>query len=71
MENVRFVLADLPLSVNAYTICNDDFYTVVINARLSHSQQKEACKHELNHIKNGDFCKQCKVGILEMFAHNI
>lgn len=69
MENVRFVLADLPISVKAYTIRKDDFYTIVINARLSHDQQKESCQHELNHIKNGDFSKQCNVGIIEMFAH--
>lgn len=69
MENIRFLLTDLPLSVKAYTICKDDFYTVVINARLSRDQQQESCQHELNHIKNEDFSKQCKVGVLEMFAH--
>ena len=34
---------------------NDDSYTILLNARLSHERQLECYKHALLHISNDDF----------------
>ena len=69
MENVRVVVADLPTSVNAYTICNDDFYTIVINDRISNEQRHKAYLHEMLHINNKDFGCSASVGLIEIKTH--
>ena len=47
---------ELPYKVHGMVImdANGD-YNVYINARLSCVEQKKAMRHELTHIKNGDF----------------
>ena len=36
---------------------NDDSYTILLNARLSHERQLECYRHALLHINNDDFEK--------------
>ena len=36
---------------------NDDSYTILLNARLSHERQLECYRHALLHIDNEDFEK--------------
>lgn len=36
---------------------NDDSYTILLNARLSHERQLECYRHALLHISNDDFEK--------------
>lgn len=36
---------------------NDDSYTVLLNARLTHERQLEAYAHAIKHIQNCDFEK--------------
>ena len=33
----------------------DGTHTIFINANLSHKEQRKAYRHELTHIRNGDF----------------
>lgn len=50
--------------------CNDDTYTIVLNSRHSLEQLMKAYHHEMKHIENGDYDKQCKdVQVVEIFAH--
>lgn len=69
MENVRTILIDMPCTVKAYTICKDDFYTIVINASLNQEMQRFAYYHELYHIQNKDFERKCSVNLIEINAH--
>ena len=56
MDSVIIRIIDLPIGVDGMTVkdSNDD-YNVYLNARLSGDQQVIAFRHELDHIKNGDF----------------
>jgi len=55
MEDINVVIMDLPASVNACHTCNEDgSWTLIINARASSEQQKEAALHELKHIERDD-----------------
>ena len=68
--DVNVVLADLPGTISAYTVANPDFsYTVVLNSRLNYERQQKAYRHELNHIKNGDYDRRCSVDLIECYAH--
>ena len=67
MVNVH--LLPLPCRIKAVSTKNeDDSYTIILNSRLSHEQQIKSYKHELKHIKNGDFDKE-NVDIIEYIAH--
>lgn len=68
-SNIRTVLVDMPTTISAYTILSDDFYTVIINSRMTKEKQIEAYTHELMHIQNGDFDKKCSASLIEFYAH--
>ena len=56
MEKVFVRLQNLPWKVNGFTILDaDGDYNVYINARLSQDGQRKAYRHELRHIRRGDF----------------
>lgn len=68
MVNVKFL--DLPPKIKAVATKNEDnTYTVILNSKLNYEQQLESYKHEIDHIKNNDFCKEC-VDHIEYQAHN-
>lgn len=70
--DTNVIYADMPGTIRAYTVNNnDDTYTVVLNSRLNREQHLIAYHHEMKHIKNGDYDRQCKdIQIVEIFAHN-
>lgn len=48
---------------------NDDSYTILLNARLSHERQLECYQHALLHISNNDF-EMDNADRIEYIAHN-
>lgn len=57
----NIVYADMPVTIKAYTMhYNDDTYTIVLNSRHCLEQLIKAYHHEIKHIENGDYSKQCK-----------
>lgn len=69
-EDCFVFLKNLPTSVRALTTENSDgTYTIFINSRLSYEQQCNEYKHEIGHIGNYDFEKDCNVSELEFDAH--
>ena len=49
---------------------NDDSYTILLNARLSHERQLECYRHALLHINNEDFEKD-NADKIEYKAHGV
>lgn len=71
-QDVNCVMADLPHSIKAYTVLNNDMtYTIVLNSRHSYEQHLISYHHEMIHIENGDYERKCDVGILELQAHQM
>lgn len=69
--NVNTQLIDMDVRVAEHVIKNnDDTYTVLLNARLSHERQLEAYSHALQHIHNDDFEKETADKI-EFDAHRV
>lgn len=49
------VLVDLPTSIRGFVFHDDDGEPViVVNARLTHEQNRKTYKHEKTHIQRGD-----------------
>lgn len=69
MDNIRVLYVDMPIGYRAFTMPKDDFYTIYLNSRYSREQNISSLEHELRHIKNGDYEKECSVNILETNAH--
>lgn len=54
--DINTKLIDMDVLVGEQVIKNnDDSYTILLNARLSHERQLECYKHALLHINNDDF----------------
>lgn len=72
IENVDYFikLVDFPVcTCGGIIMLNDDgTYTILINSRLSHAQNLDSLRHELNHIKNGDFYRDDPIGQIEKEA---
>lgn len=58
MDSIYTKVVDMPLGLKGHIETNQDgSYTILINAKLSATNQKEVYKHELSHINNSDFEK--------------
>ena len=70
-ENFNVVYLNLPYKVNGFTLYNasDDYYTIILNSRMSYDCWKKTFRHELQHITNDDFIKFKNVGRIEELAH--
>lgn len=71
MDNYNIIYGNLPYKVRGFTMHNgsDDFYTIILNARMSYSQNKLTLKHELQHISNGDIFSGRDVNFIENYTH--
>lgn len=71
MENVNTVYANLPTSIPAYVVKNNDMsYTIVLNSRLTHERNIISYQHEIYHIQENDFEKN-DVQEIETNAHDL
>ncbi len=69
--NYQTVYQNLPYKVKGFVTYNtaDDFYTIVLNSRHSHSMNVETYKHELKHITNEDFYNPLNINNIESIRH--
>ena len=62
-------LIDMPGRCHAMTMRDSDgFYNIYINAGIGYWMQRKAVRHEVGHIKRGDFDRE-SVGQIETYAH--
>ena len=60
----------MPTTIGGYTIRTPDgFYTIVLNAKCSYTKNVETYRHEINHIRNGEFESELSADIIEFYAH--
>ena len=71
MNDVTIIFIDLPTTVRSFVKSNSDqSYTVVINSKLSAEMQRNAYRHELEHIESGDYEKDVEADLIEIRAHH-
>ena len=71
LDNCTTIYQQLPYKIRGFVVHNacEDFYTIVLNSRFSHSQNIKTFWHELQHITNDDFNSSLSVDLIEKFAH--
>ena len=71
VSNYNTIYLNLPYKIKGFCAYNssEDFYTIVLNSRLSYAQNIETYIHELKHIRNNDFYSNLSVNELETLAH--
>lgn len=47
----------------------DEFFTILLNARMTSERLRSAYDHAISHIENHDFDAVCDVGRLEQVRH--
>ena len=61
---VRYI--QLPPSVHGFTILdNDSNYNIYLNSTFSCENNQKTLEHELDHIKNNDFCSLDNIRCIE------
>ncbi|MDE5820690.1 MAG: hypothetical protein K2N41_10820 [Lachnospiraceae bacterium] len=61
---------DMPTTIRSFVVSNNDTsFTIIINAKIGKDQQLRAYRHEINHIKNGDYDNKRPVNLIELSAH--
>ena len=78
----KVILLDLPCAVHGFVVSDGfDFYTIVLNSRLSYDMQRQAYMHEVSNIENGDISRMqyinrdlmqhCGADIIEALRHQL
>ena len=74
MNYINVFIIDFPkrsTASEAVTENEDGGFTIFINARISAPAQREAYKHALKHINNGDFSRCERVTDIEYISHKV
>ena len=71
LDNCITIFQNLPYKIKGFAVynSNEDYYTIVLNSRLSHDQNLKTYIHELEHITNNDFYSKLSATKLETIAH--
>lgn len=72
MDNILVRLVDMPCSVRGCVVRHydgEEYYTVMLNSRLSSDMQEKAYLHEITHINNDDFSSNLSADEIESIRH--
>lgn len=68
--DINTIYYTMPTTIRSFVVANpDSSFTIVLNSNLSRERNLISYQHELEHILNGDYDKQCDVDIIELNAH--
>ncbi len=69
-DEIKVLLINLPYTIKGFSLKTfDDHIIVILNSRLSYEQNRITYEHELLHIKNDDFYRECNVCEIESEYH--
>ena len=69
MNNIKVMYADLPTTIGGFVKETDGYYTIVLNSRMTAERNRQSYLHELGHIDNNDFDRECSADQIELEAH--
>ena len=71
MDNYRIIYQNLPCKIKGYVAykADEDFYTIILNCRLSYQQNVKTFLHELKHITFNDIHSKIPATLLEQIRH--
>lgn len=71
MDNYRVIYENLPCSVRGLTLHDvaSDYFTIILNSRMSHSCNLKTFQHELIHVENGVEEIGVNINLIECLTH--
>ena len=69
MNDPNVVLKDLPTTVGGFVKEQDGYYTIVLNARMTHERNMLTYVDETYHIDNRDFDRDRTADQIELESH--
>ena len=71
IDNFIVIYDNLPYKIRGFTLYHacDDYYTIILNSRMSYDCNKKTFLHELKHILKDGFIKYKNVQEIELQAH--
>ncbi len=72
MDNYRVVYKNLPYGIKGLTLHStaDDFFTIILNSRMSYDMNLKTFQHELIHVSNSYDEINENINAIEMLAHS-
>ena len=71
-NDINTLILDIPYGIKGSCRANrDGSYTIILNARYTAEEQKEAYLHELEHIRNDDFYALESADAIEKVRHDV
>ena len=67
MDEYYIRIIDLPIEIKGFTMydASTDSYNIYLNGKYDSAQNKTTLEHELQHIQNKDFNKNCNADVVE------
>ena len=69
MSDFKVIYEDLPTTIGGFVKETDGFYDIVLNSRLSYSDNMKTYEHELYHIEHDDLHSDRRVDRIERESH--
>lgn len=73
MNNVSVKFVDMPCSIRGCIVRHyddDEYFTIMINSRMSADAQASTYKHEIEHLNCNDFSCYLSAGQIESIRHD-
>ncbi len=68
-SNTRVILKDLPTTIGGCVKKQDDFYTIILNSRMTFEHNQESYLDEIIHIDDQAFDKTSTADEIELESH--
>lgn len=68
-DDRKVVYQNLPTTIGGFTKETDGFYTIVLNARMTHERNRLTYKDETDHIDNRAFDSELSADQIELDSH--
>ena len=69
MSDYKVIFEDLPTSIGGFVRETDGYFTIVLNSRLSYSDNVKSYYEELYHINNSDLDRGISADRIERESH--
>ena len=69
LDNAKVIYLDLPTTIGGFVKKTDDFYTIVLNSRLSYDRNRESYMDEIDHIVSDAMDQDIHADQIELQSH--
>lgn len=68
-DDYNVILRDLPTTIYGLVREQEDFYTIILNSRMTRERNRESYLHEMDHITTGALDSDQSADQIELESH--